>query len=82
MCIRDRAKSGTLSIVTGLSGWVRTPAEFDLSFSYLINRPGANIVQDDLTRQEQLTETLLSYPQLPDPKVLAPSEPRPVGSGS
>ncbi len=77
-----RAKSGTLSIVTGLSGWVRTPAEFDLSFSYLINRPGANIVQDDLTRQEQLTETLLSYPQLPDPKVLAPSEPRPVGSGS
>ncbi len=76
-----RAKSGTLSMVTGLTGWVRTPAGFDLSFSYLINRPGANIVADDLTRQEQLTEAVLTYPQLPDPKALAPSEPRPVGSG-
>ena len=76
-----RAKSGTLSIVTGLSGWVRTPAEFDLSFSFLVNRPGANIVQDDLIRQEQLTEAVLAYPQLPDPEKLAVSEPRPVGSG-
>ncbi|MEZ5381261.1 MAG: D-alanyl-D-alanine carboxypeptidase/D-alanyl-D-alanine-endopeptidase [Microthrixaceae bacterium] len=75
-----RAKTGTLSIVTGMSGWVRTPAEFDLSFSYLVNRPNDRIVDDDLTRQQQLTETLLAYPQTPDRSEIAVEEPRPVGS--
>lgn len=77
-----RAKTGTLSAVTGLSGWVKTPKGYDVSFSYLVNRPGASIIPDDLIRQEQLTQVLLSYPQLPDPKRLAPEPVRPVDPDS
>lgn len=53
-----------------------------MSFSYLVNRPGASIIPDDLIRQEQLTQVLLSYPQLPDPKRLAPEPVRPVDPDS
>ncbi|MEZ5372215.1 MAG: hypothetical protein R2704_05685 [Microthrixaceae bacterium] len=44
----------------------------------MINRPLERIVDDDLTRQQQLTEALLSYPELPNPEDLAPDEVRPV----
>lgn len=77
-----RAKSGTLSAVTGLSGWVETPKDYNVSFSYLINRPFESIIDEDIARQQELTEALLPYPQMPDPKKLAPDEPRPVEAAS
>jgi D-alanyl-D-alanine carboxypeptidase/D-alanyl-D-alanine-endopeptidase (penicillin-binding protein 4) len=67
-----RAKTGTLSGVTSLSGWVASDIGSHIAFSYLMNMPDRAVEQTDLERQELLTELLTTYPDLPPMDQLEP----------
>ena len=69
---RVRAKTGTLNTVTALSGWVTTPAEKDIVFSFVINTGSRVIAPSDLRAEQQVTEAILAYPDAVDPKTLEP----------
>lgn len=73
-----RAKTGTLSGASSLSGWVSTDAGVIAAFAFLTNTDG-EIGQVVLERQEALTELMLRYPELPDLTLLDPEDPE--GSG-
>jgi D-alanyl-D-alanine carboxypeptidase/D-alanyl-D-alanine-endopeptidase (penicillin-binding protein 4) len=75
--LRDRiaAKTGTLSGITGLSGWVTTDAGRPLAFSTVQNPAGRAVQAADLALQGQLLEALLTYPQTPPVEQLAPLPP-------
>jgi D-alanyl-D-alanine carboxypeptidase/D-alanyl-D-alanine-endopeptidase (penicillin-binding protein 4) len=75
--LRERlaAKTGTLSGVTGLSGWLTTDAGRPLAFSTLLNPVGRAVQAADLALQTQLFEALLSYPQTPPVEQLRPLPP-------
>lgn len=68
-----RAKTGTLNSVTSLSGWVNSDSGRFIPFSYLQNLGGSAVEPGDLQRQVNVTEVLMSYPQLPPTKDLGPS---------
>jgi D-alanyl-D-alanine carboxypeptidase/D-alanyl-D-alanine-endopeptidase (penicillin-binding protein 4) len=67
-----RAKTGTLSGVTSLSGWVASDIGSHIAFSYLMNMADRPVDQQDLERQELLTELLTLYPDLPPMDQLEP----------
>ena len=67
-----RAKTGTLSGVTSLSGWVASDKGSHIAFAYVMNMPGESVESSDLRRQEQLTEALTTYPDLPPMNALEP----------
>ncbi len=73
--IRDRvrAKTGTLRPVTALSGWLRTDSGTDLAFSFIENRPGAQVTVADTALQTKLLQAMLSYPQRPDMASVSPA---------
>lgn len=75
--LRDRlaAKTGTLSGITGLSGWLTTDAGRALAFSTLQNPAGRAVQAADMALQGQLLEALLSYPQTPPVDQLRPLPP-------
>ncbi|UDY36408.1 D-alanyl-D-alanine carboxypeptidase/D-alanyl-D-alanine endopeptidase [Dermatobacter hominis] len=75
--LRDRvaAKTGTLSGITGLSGWVTTDSGRPLAFSTVQNPAGRAVQAADLALQGQLLEALLTYPQAPPVEQLRPLPP-------
>ena len=72
---RVRAKTGTLRPVTALSGWLSTVPERNLGFSYVINTTDRQVNESDEALQEQLLESMLSYPDRPDLAELSPGAP-------
>lgn len=74
---RLRAKTGTLSESTALSGYVDTLAGLDVIFAYIANGSGLSEQVETLyDEQEQLGDSLVRYPEGPALEDLAP---RPVG---
>jgi len=70
---RVRGKTGTLNDVSSLSGWARTTADLDVSFSMLFN--GRRVTAAEERLEERIAEALLSYPDGPDPAVIGPEHP-------
>lgn len=69
---RLRAKTGTLRPVTALSGWLDTTSGADLAFSFIQNRPGAQVSAADTALQTRLLESMLTYPQRPAMEDMSP----------
>ena len=69
-----RGKTGTLNDVSSLSGWARTTADLDVSFSMLFN--GRRVTASEERLEERIAEALLSYPDGPDPAMIGPEQPR------
>jgi hypothetical protein len=61
--------------VTALSGWLSTVPERNLGFSYVINTTDRQVNESDEALQEQLLESMLSYPDRPDLAELSPGQP-------
>lgn len=74
---RLRAKTGTLRPVTALSGWLDTTAGTDLAFSFIQNRPGAQVSAADTALQTKLLESMLTYPQRPAVEEMSPGPAEP-----
>lgn len=74
-----RAKTGTLRAATGLSGWLTTRPERDMSFSILINTTDRQISASDTELQSRLLASMLDYPAAPSPDTLAPLPPSAAG---
>ena len=70
-----RAKTGTLTAVTALSGWVATDPGRNLTFSLLINTDGRAVDAADFAAQNNLLEALLPYPQTPPIAQISPLGP-------
>jgi D-alanyl-D-alanine carboxypeptidase/D-alanyl-D-alanine-endopeptidase (penicillin-binding protein 4) len=73
-----RAKTGTLTDVTALSGWVEAAGSTRVAFSYILNTGGRQVSAADLAAQERLATALATYPESPNPLQLLP---RPVERG-
>lgn len=65
-----RAKTGTLTKVTALSGWVNTTKGADLTFSIIFN--GRSVTNADERLEERITEAMLDYPNGPDLATIGP----------
>ncbi|MGH9118739.1 MAG: D-alanyl-D-alanine carboxypeptidase/D-alanyl-D-alanine endopeptidase [Acidimicrobiales bacterium] len=63
---RMRAKTGTLRQSTALAGFVDAPAGPTLSFAYIVNLTGPDLVNTpDRRLQRQLGEIMVRYPEVP-----------------
>ena len=63
---RMRAKTGTLRQATALAGFVDAPAGPTLSFAYVVNLTGPDLVNTpDRRLQRQLGEIMVRYPEVP-----------------
>jgi D-alanyl-D-alanine carboxypeptidase/D-alanyl-D-alanine-endopeptidase (penicillin-binding protein 4) len=63
---RLRAKTGTLRQASGLAGYIDPPTGPTLSFSYLVNLDGGDIVSTgDRQLQRELGELMARYPEVP-----------------
>ena len=70
---RLAAKTGTLNQATALAGFVDTLAGSRLTFSWIVNLDGDDVVDEgDLAIQDDLAEVLVSYPQGPALAELGP----------
>jgi D-alanyl-D-alanine carboxypeptidase/D-alanyl-D-alanine-endopeptidase (penicillin-binding protein 4) len=70
---RLRAKTGTLSESTALSGYVDTLAGLDVIFAYVANGSGLSEQVETLyEQQELLADSLVRYPEGPALEDLAP----------
>lgn len=70
---RLAAKTGTLNQATALAGFVDTLGGAELSFSFIANLDADDFVDaDDLARQDELAQILVSYPQGPPLEDLGP----------
>lgn len=79
---RLRAKTGTLSQVTALAGFVHTAPGATLTFSFIVNLEGGGVVgDDDLARQDELAAILLRYPEGPPIESLGPLPLVPAAEG-
>lgn len=76
---RVRAKTGTLRPVTALSGWLSTVPGADLAFSFVVNRPQAQVTAADTALQSRLLEAMTAYPERPELTVLSPTPPVELG---
>src|SRR5690606_37535842 len=73
---RLRAKTGTLSESTALSGFVETLAGLDVVFAYIANGEGlSERVETLFADQELLGDSLVRYPEGPALEDLAPEPP-------
>ncbi|MGB6059959.1 MAG: D-alanyl-D-alanine carboxypeptidase [Microthrixaceae bacterium] len=72
---RIRAKTGSLRGVTSLSGWLKTDAGKNLSFSILINTGDQPTSNANLETQRKVLTAALSYPQSPSIESLSPTPP-------
>ncbi|MGB3411318.1 MAG: D-alanyl-D-alanine carboxypeptidase [Microthrixaceae bacterium] len=72
---RIRAKTGSLRGVTSLSGWLKTDAGKNLSFSILINTGDKPTSNADLETQKKVLTAALGYPQSPSIESLSPTPP-------
>lgn len=71
-----RAKTGTLNQVTSLVGFLRTVPGSTLTFSFMVNLPPGEVVdQEELALQDELAAALVQYPQAP---AIADLEPLPL----
>jgi D-alanyl-D-alanine carboxypeptidase/D-alanyl-D-alanine-endopeptidase (penicillin-binding protein 4) len=67
------AKTGTLNQVTALAGFVDTVGGAQLTFSWIVNAQGEDVVDEsDLAIQDDLAEVLVTYPQGPPLAELGP----------
>jgi D-alanyl-D-alanine carboxypeptidase/D-alanyl-D-alanine-endopeptidase (penicillin-binding protein 4) len=67
------AKTGTLNQVTALAGFVDTVGGAQLTFSWIVNAQGDDVVDEsDLAIQDDLAEVLVTYPQGPPLTELGP----------
>ena len=68
-----RAKTGTLNQVTSLAGFVRTVPGVTLTFSFMVNLPSGEVVdQEELALQDELAAALVRYPEAPAVEQLEP----------
>ena len=68
-----RAKTGTLDEVTALSGWETTNAGRNVTFSIIINTGGRAINASDYGAQQNLLQSILTYPQTPAIETISPA---------
>jgi D-alanyl-D-alanine carboxypeptidase/D-alanyl-D-alanine-endopeptidase (penicillin-binding protein 4) len=70
---RLRAKTGTLSQVTALAGFLATARGSTVTFTYMLNLDRSRrITNDDVALQDQLAAVLDTYPEVPDIVALGP----------
>ena len=62
---RLRAKTGSLNVVTALSGWLDTANGATLDFEMLINTGDRRPNGDDINLQQQVLTALLAHPKTP-----------------
>lgn len=73
---RMRAKTGTLRQVTTLAGFVNPPAGPTVTFAYLVNLSGADLVNTpDRRLERELGEILVRYPEIPPESEVSPQSP-------
>lgn len=71
-----RAKTGTLRDVTALAGYVETLPGAQLSFTFVMNLHGGDLLgPGDVELQDELISVLLSYPDVPVLSVIGPQPP-------
>jgi D-alanyl-D-alanine carboxypeptidase/D-alanyl-D-alanine-endopeptidase (penicillin-binding protein 4) len=70
---RLRAKTGTLRQVTALAGFIIAPTGATISFAYVVNLGGSDLVNGpDRLLQRELAQHLGVYPQVPPDTELGP----------
>jgi D-alanyl-D-alanine carboxypeptidase/D-alanyl-D-alanine-endopeptidase (penicillin-binding protein 4) len=69
---RLRAKTGTLSQVTALAGFLATAHGTNVTFTYILNLDRQRITNDDIALQDQLAAILDTYPEAPEVLSLGP----------